>query len=125
MPLLTDEDRLRIMRRLTEELPKLRKMLKLTQSELGDMCGLSRITISKLENGTADMSWIQFMALCQLFTLNRATKEHLYEAGVMEVRLLQYLQVKDENIPPDINVNVGEELAAAYKRYLEKTDVNT
>jgi DNA-binding XRE family transcriptional regulator len=110
------------MQRLSDELPKLRRMLKLTQSELGDMCGMSRITISKMEKGAANMSWLQFMALCQLFTMNRETREHLCEAGVMEAKLLQYLQVKDENIPPDINVTVGEELTAAYKRYLETND---
>ncbi len=121
MVVLTEAEKERICQWLYKELPRLRKMLKLTQSELGDLCGLSRITISKIENGAIKISWIHFMAICQVFAMNKATKEYLYEAGIMEFKLLQYLQVKDENIPPEVNVTVRDELITAYNKYLDSS----
>jgi DNA-binding XRE family transcriptional regulator len=123
MVILTEEEKQRICQHFYEELPRLRRMLKLTQSELGEMCGLSRITISKIENAAIKMSWIHFMAMCQVFALNKVTKEHLYETGILKLRLLQYLQVKDDNIPPEVNITVRDELITAYKVFLDKNRV--
>jgi DNA-binding XRE family transcriptional regulator len=119
MVILTDEEKSALCQRLADELPRLRKLLKITQSELGDMCGLSRITISKIENSAIKMTWIHFMSMCQVFSCKKATKEYLYEKGILEIKFLQYLQIKDENIPPEVNIKVRDELIEEYEKYLE------
>ena len=56
---------------LTRNLPVLRKMLGLTQSEFADIVGLSRQTVVNIENENQKMKRTTFMAMMYLFSLNR------------------------------------------------------
>jgi DNA-binding XRE family transcriptional regulator len=114
MVILTENEKEILCQRLSNELPRVRKFMKLTQSELGDLCGLSRITISKIETGVVKLSWLHFMALSQIFAFHKEAKEYLLTRGVFDPKYLQSIQVKDSNIPPDINVLVRDELIHAY-----------
>ena len=42
---------------LAKELPILRKMVGLTQKDLGEILGVSRQTITNIESGTSKMKW--------------------------------------------------------------------
>jgi transcriptional regulator with XRE-family HTH domain len=113
MVVLTAEEKNTLCFYLGNELSRVRKLVNLTQRELGDMCGLSRITISKLETGAVKLKWLHFMALIQIFGSYKASKEYLLKSGICHPKYLQFIQVKDDNIPPEINITLRDEIVSA------------
>ena len=93
--------------RLQSMLPFLRDRLGMTQSELGMVSGVSRVTISQLESGRATMKWLHFIALMMVCTENREVKEYLYANGLLNRELLGFVQNTEEpivNVPLDADV---------------------
>lgn len=74
---------------LTKDLPVLRKMAGLTQKDMGEILGVSRQTITNIENGTSKMRWSFFLALMFIFSLDHNTSAYLKTIN------LPYLQLKD------------------------------
>lgn len=102
---------------MATHLQKLREVMKASQDELGNLCGLSRTRISQVETGAATMSWIQFMAFMMVFSVNYDTKQYIFANRLFAPRLLQYLQRKEENIPPDTSIDVRKELIMSYEEF--------
>ena len=105
---------------MTAHLPKLRKLLSLTQADLGNLTGLSRVTISQIESGKVKMTWLHLNAIMFICTVNQRSKEYFYANNLLGPRYLQFVQGKDENIPPDFNVTVRTELITAYQEMLKE-----
>ena len=101
--------------KLAEHLPKLRELLHTTQKEFGDRVGVSTPRISVIENGRFIMSWSQFTSILFVCMCNLSTKEYIYANGILTNKLLQYLQGKDENIPPMVNITVDVGLINEYR----------
>ena len=99
---LTKEEKRELCSKLAAELPKIRELLGATQEGFGDLCGLSRITISRIENGSAKMNW------------SHLTKEYFYANNLLGVKFLQFMQQKDANIPPELNIVVDIDGLKAY-----------
>ncbi len=118
MVTLSPEEKRELCRRLTQHLPKIRSLLNVTQAELGYMCGFSRTRISQIETGAITMTWSQLTSILFVCSLNVYTKEYFYANDVLGTRFLQFMQRKDENIPPDINIIVRTELIDAYNKRL-------
>lgn len=59
-----------MMQEMVLSLPKMRKRLKISQTELGDKVGLSRQTISSIERKTAPLTWNNYLAIMMFFALN-------------------------------------------------------
>ncbi len=97
-----------------EYLPGIRDMLRLTQSEFGSLCGISTDRLSRIENEHAIMTWSQYTSILFLCMMNMETKEYLLANNIVKPDVLQYFQRKAENIPPDITVEVHEEIAKDY-----------
>ncbi len=116
---LSREEKRQLCQELTEHLPKIRKLLNLTQAEFGDMTGLSRVTISQIEGGKVKLTWLHLNAIMFICVSNIRTKEYIYANNVLGPRFLQFVQCKDENIPPDTNITVRTELIKAYQEMLE------
>ncbi len=95
---------------LQSMLPFLRDRLGMTQSELGMVSGVSRVTISQLESGRATMNWLHFIALMLVCCENREVKEHLYANGLLDRELLGFLQNTEE---PVVNVPLETDLTSA------------
>ena len=112
---LSKEEKKQLCLQFTEHLPKIRKLLNLTQAEFGDMTGLSRVTISQIEGGKVKLTWLHLNAIMFICVSNIRTKEYLYANNILGTRFLQFVQCKDENIPPDTNVTVRTELINAYQ----------
>ena len=55
---------------LVDSLPKLRKRLKISQTDLGEKVGLSRQTISSIERKTTPLTWNNYLAIMMFFTAN-------------------------------------------------------
>ena len=117
MVVLTQAEKEAMCRSLAEHLPKLRKLLNVTQAELGYLCGFSRIRVSQIETGKANMSWSQLTSIMFIVGMNQVAKEYFHINDILGTKFLQFVQRKDENIPPDVNVDVRPELVAvAYRK---------
>ena len=59
--------------KMTENLPVLRKKLKLSQEDLAKVIGSSRYTVMLIETGKRRMTWNTFLSLVLLFDKNPET----------------------------------------------------
>lgn len=112
---LTNDEKKALCLDLAAHLPKLRELLNVTQKEFGELCGISTPRVSVIENGHFVMTWSQFTSMIAIFFCNVSTKEYLLANGVLTRRLLQYFQLKDENIPPIVNVNVSDDIIQIFR----------
>lgn len=102
-------------------LPKIRELLHLTQQEFGARCGISTDRLSRIENEHAVMTWSQYTSILFLCMTNLDTKEYIFANSILKPEVLQYFQLKDENIPPVINICVHSEIEKAYiEKHREK-----
>lgn len=111
---LSAEEKRAMCSTLAAQLPKIRELLGTTQETFGDLCGLSRITISRIENGSARMNWSHLTSILFVVMSNRRTKEYFFANQLLGERFLQFIQLKDANIPPEINLVVNLEEIRAY-----------
>lgn len=70
---MTSETRDILIDRMTENLPVLRKKLKLSQDKLAQFIGSSRYTIMQIETKKRRMTWNTFLSLVLLFDKNEET----------------------------------------------------
>ena len=89
---------------LSVHLTKLRKLLNLTQEDFSNISGISRVTISQIEGGKAKMTWLHLNAILCVCNANIRTKEYFYANNLLGPRYLQYIQHKDEDEYPELNV---------------------
>ena len=59
---------------LTKNLPVLRAKLGINQAELAEKIGIARQTLTAIESGKREMTWVTFVALTLLFLQNEDTK---------------------------------------------------
>lgn len=116
MVVLTEAEKKELCRIVSDHLPKIRQLLSVTQAELGYLCGFSRIRVSQIETGKAQMSWSQLTSIMFVCELNQRAKEYLFANDLMGPKFFQFIQRKDENIPPDVNVNIRPEVLTMNKR---------
>ena len=91
---MTEEDKAYMESRMAEALPAMRKHLKLSQSDLESLSGVSRSVISNIERGKRAMRWDTFVAITAVFRAN-PTCDNLLEAfGVSTSRLKKYFNVE-------------------------------
>ena len=64
------EERQILIKELISELPKFRKQLRISQSELAGKIGKSRQTISDIERSVAPMGWDTYLAIIKVFEAN-------------------------------------------------------
>lgn len=107
---LSEEEKENYCVRLGKELKRLRSIIGLTQNDLADLSGISKERISRIENGAFTMRWAHFVNFIMVFSMNTNTKEYLLASKILTPRLLQALQMKDNQVPPDISVPVSESL---------------
>lgn len=77
-----DELKKQLMENMTENLPVLRKKLKLSQENLADKIGVSRYTIMLIETHKRKMTWNMFLSLILLFDKSTETAPLLRVLGV-------------------------------------------
>ena len=77
------------------------------------------MTISQIESGKVKMTWLHLNAIMFICSANQRSKEYFYANNLLGPRYLQFVQGKDENIPPDFNVTVRTELITAYQEMIK------
>lgn len=60
----------KMMSDLADSMPKLRRRLKISQTDLGEKVGLSRQTISAVERKTTPLTWNNYLAIMMFFATN-------------------------------------------------------
>ncbi|NMA38044.1 MAG: helix-turn-helix transcriptional regulator [Papillibacter sp.] len=101
---LTDAEKAEMCSELAGHLSKLRKLLNLTQENLSNISGISRVTISQIESGKVKMTWLHLNAILCISCANIRTKEYLIANNLLGPRYMQYIQCKNENEYPELNV---------------------
>ena len=76
------ESRELLIDKMTENLPVLRKKLKLSQETLANLIGSSRHTVMLMESGKRRMTWNTFLSLVLLFDKNEDTAMLLKALGI-------------------------------------------
>lgn len=66
----SDEEKERLIKKLTDELPALRGAVKASQDEIANAIGVSRQTYCAIETKKRKMSWNNYMALILFFDYN-------------------------------------------------------
>lgn len=76
---------------MVQNLSVLRTKLNLSQEDLADVLGVTRQTISAIENGQRNMSWTMFLSLVLIFLKNRETKRLIVLLGIYTKELNSFI----------------------------------
>lgn len=97
----TPAEKQEMMKAMAGCLPTMRKMLRLSQTDFGDLCGVSRARISAIECGEVKMTWYQFNAFLLVLVVNPETRKYITGMGVFPKRLFCFYQKKNEDELPE------------------------
>mgnify|MGYP000004694114 FL=1 len=90
-------DRKKYTQAMAENLPALRARLGLSQTQLADCIGVTRQTISSIENQSRELSWTNFLSLLFLFLQNAQTAKLLPVMGIYTDELARIFSFTDLN----------------------------
>lgn len=76
---------------MSENLSVLRAKLNLSQEDLADVLGVTRQTISAIENDQRNMSWPIFLSLILIFLKNKETKRLMILLGIYTKELSDFI----------------------------------
>lgn len=76
---------------MSENLSVLRAKINLSQEELADVLGVTRQTISAVENEQRNMSWPIFLSLILIFLKNKETKRLIVLLGIYTKELSDFI----------------------------------
>ena len=88
---LTEDQKKRYMEAMTAGLADLRVMAGASQSELCNIVGISRQTLSALECGRKEMTWATYAGLCFFFDNNILTREKFRNMEAYPGKLLEQI----------------------------------
>lgn len=90
-----DIDRKTYSMKMADNLPMLRAKLGLSQEGLAGIIGITRQTISSIENKSREMSWPTFLSLLFLFSKNSDTQMLMKAMGIYDENLEAYFTFTD------------------------------
>lgn len=82
---LTEEKKQQLISEMIKRLPKIRKEMKISQTELGKKIGLSRQTISGIERGTAPLIWNNYLAIMMFLEANKESCKTVFNDNSQEL----------------------------------------
>lgn len=88
-------DRKKYTEAMARNLPTLRAKLGLSQTQLADCIGVTRQTISSIENQSRELSWTNFLSLLFLFSQNQETMKLLPVLDIYTPELEQVFSFTD------------------------------
>ena len=91
-----NDDREILMARMADNMPVLRKKLKLSQEGLAQMLGTTRFTIVLIETKKRNMTWNTFLSLAFIFDNNKDTSLLLRTLGIFDSTLENIIKVEND-----------------------------
>lgn len=88
---ITKIDKSKYIKLMSENLSVLRAKLNLSQEDLSEALGVTRQTISAIENEQRNMSWPLFLSLILIFLKNKETKRLLILLGIYTKELSEFI----------------------------------
>ncbi len=88
-------DRKEYSAKMVDNLPVLRAKLGLSQEKIAGIIGITRQTISAIENKSREMSWPIFLSLLFLFSKNSDTQMLMKAMGIYDEYLEEYFTFTD------------------------------
>lgn len=70
MTTISEKEKQNLLEEIRTKLPKIRRVVGLSQTELGNKVGLSRQSISAIERGCVPISWSVFLAIMLVVLTN-------------------------------------------------------
>lgn len=119
---LTNEEKGELCSVLAKHLPVIRKLLHLSQAGLGERCGISRNRIILIESGKFIMTWSQYTSILLLCSVNQIAKEYIYFNKLVTPKFLQYMQQKGPLNPPEVNININNNMTWSYEDLVNQQD---
>lgn len=83
--------------RMADDLPILRKKLRLSQEGLAEIIGVSRFTVTLYETQKRTIPWNVFLALVFVFDKNKETSALLKALGIYTKELDDFLLIDPRN----------------------------
>lgn len=80
-----------LLKLMSENLSVLRAKVNLSQEDLADVLGVTRQTISAIENEQRNMSWSIFLSLILIFLKNKETKRLMILLGIYTKELSDFI----------------------------------
>ena len=72
--------------------------------------------MSVIENKHFIMTWSQLTSIMFVVSCNQKTKEYFFNHRLLGPKFLQFIQQKEEDSVPDINIMVEEVFVERYKK---------
>lgn len=91
--LYSEEEKMKLVDILTEELPSLRAKIGITQADLCEIIGISRQTYSSIETRKGKMSWNIYLSLIMFFIHNEKTLPIIDNIGAFPDKLKESLNI--------------------------------
>ena len=92
---ISTENKKELCKIMASNLSTLREKAKMTQDELADRVGLSRQTISAIENDKFDMQWSTFSILAMFFMKNKEIKQIMIVMGILNKDVEKIFTITD------------------------------
>ena len=99
--IVTNEEQEKYIRALTDELTLLRAKAGISQTELCNMIGISRQTLSSIECRRKEMTWSVYLALLFFFDNNIATREMVRNMPAYPLRIINRMN-EGKSIEPGL-----------------------
>jgi len=93
---MSSEERQLLCKIMASNLSTLREKAKLTQDELADRLGLSRQTISAIENDKRDMQWSTFSVLLMFFASDAEIKQIMIAMSIINEAVERVFNIRDK-----------------------------
>lgn len=82
---LTKDIKRKLIYKMVVELPRIRKEMKISQTEFGKKIGLSRQTISGIERGIAPLTWNNYLAIMMFLETNKERCKTVFNDNSQEL----------------------------------------
>jgi len=93
---MSSEERQLLCKIMASNLSTLREKAKLTQDELADRLGLSRQTISAIENEKRDLQWSTFSVLLMFFASDAEIKQIMIAMNIINEAVERAFNIRNK-----------------------------
>lgn len=94
---MNEKEKSILIENMTDNLPTLRKKMKITQEGLAEIIGVSRSTIATIERKKKTLTWNMFLSLVLVFTKNDETNALLSVMGIYTDELNEFIKNNSES----------------------------